>query len=103
MSECHMWSRVEKRCAIGGEGPAAAGGNASRSRRRRAAKGAKAKQIQGFHGKMEFHFAKQKKRFLAKSSILSKVPFYPEKPSELLEKFHFPTFLEFGHFFSCFL
>ena len=52
---------------------------------------------------MEFHFAKQKKRFLAKSSILSKVPFYPEKPSELLEKFHFPTFLEFGHFFSCFL
>ena len=49
VSECHMWSRVEKRCAIGGEGPAAAGGNASRSRRRRAAKGAKAKQIDAYN------------------------------------------------------
>ena len=49
VSECHMWSRVEKSCAIGGEGPAAAGGNASRSRRRRAAKGAKAKQIDAYN------------------------------------------------------
>ena len=52
---------------------------------------------------MGFHFAKQKMRFLAKTSILSKIPFYPEKPSKLSENFHFALFLEFDQFFSCFL
>ena len=59
--------------------------------------------LQGFHGKMGFHFAKQKKRILAKTSILLKIPFYPEKPSRLLENFHFALFLEFDQFFACFV
>ena len=59
--------------------------------------------IQGFRGKMGFHFAKQKKRILAKTSILSKIPFYPEKPSRLLENFHFALFLEFDKFFASFV
>ena len=52
---------------------------------------------------MGFHFAKQKKRILVKTSILSKIPFYPEKPSRLLENFHFALFLEFDQFFACFV
>ena len=55
--------------------------------------------LQGSHGKMEFHFVFWKKQNLTKSSILSKVPFYPEKLSRLSEKFHFPNFPKFALFF----
>ena len=41
---------------------------------------------------MEFHFVFWKKQNLIKSSILSKVSFYPEKLSRLSEKFNFPNF-----------
>ena len=48
---------------------------------------------------MEFHFVFWKKQNLTKSSILSKVSFYPEKLSRLSEKFHFPNFPKFALFF----
>ena len=51
---------------------------------------------------MEFHFVFWKKQNLTKSSILSKVPFYPEKLSRLSEKFHFPNFPKFVLFFLVF-